>query len=496
MPEGVFLRGGVVIDGTGAPPCPRDVLVEGDRIAAVLPRGAEAPSGTVEYDVTGLHVTPGFIDVHSHDDLEILREPQLLPKLSQGVTTVVVGNCGHGTAPVGVASPYRDGLGRAVMGPFEPEGDWRTFADYLDLVDAAQPSVNVAALAAHNAIRIAVCGFESRPATDVELAAMVGLANDACRDGALGLSTGLGYEPARAANSYEIVALAAAFADGDGLYVTHLRDEADRVLQAVDEALDIGRRSGCRVHVSHLKCAGEPNWGKMSAILQRLSNVGATADVYPYTAASTALRPSLDAVGEAPLIPENYVIATAVGLEEVEGKSLAELAEVWECTGLEAAHRILEATGDVATVVYFTMAENDVATAIASDLVVIGSDGLPVGGHPHPRMYGTFPRVLSRYVAGPPHLSFEAAVERMTARPAAIFGLERRGQVAPGHYADLVLVDRHNVVDRATYESPRVQAAGIEAVLVNGQWAFATDDRPVARAGRTLRRTQRNGSVR
>ncbi|WP_310961273.1 N-acyl-D-amino-acid deacylase family protein [Nocardioides terrisoli] len=486
MPEAHVLRGATVVDGTGSPGQRADVLVDGDRIAALLPPGSPVPDAATVHDVEGRHVVPGFIDVHSHDDLALLRDPWLVPKIAQGVTTVIVGNCGHGTAPLGVGNPMVEGVGAAVFGP-AVEVDWTDTAGYLKRVAEVRPAVNVAALAAHNALRIAICGLDHRPATRPELDLMVSAARAARDAGALGLSTGLGYEPARAADEDEIVELARVFASTDGLYVTHLRDESDGVEDALREALRIGERSGCAVHVSHLKCAGERNWGRMPDLLKILSRARATADVYPYTAASTALRPALGAVGEAPLIAENYVIATASGFEEIEGRSLADLAAEWGCSGLEAARRVLERTDDQVTVVYFTMAEADVAAALADEITVIGSDGLPVGGRPHPRLYGTFPRVLTRHVAGEPHLSFEAAVHRMTGRAADVFGLGDRGRLVPGGFADLVVLDRERLTDRATYEDPRQTAAGIEAVMVNGAWVHSRDLADLRRSGRVLR---------
>lgn len=490
MSDRLLLCGGTVVDGTGAPAQPGDVLLEGDRVAAVLPPGAYRDAAVAVYDATGLHVTPGFIDVHSHDDLAVVRDPWLLPKLSQGVTTVVIGNCGHGAAPVGVAHPAKDGVGPAVLGPMPSSAAWHSFDDYLCAVAAAAPAVNVAFLVAHNALRLAVCGEDSRAATPEEISSMADLVSQAREAGALGLSTGLGYEPANSADADEISALASRFGE-HGLYVTHLRDEADQVAEAIDEALEIGSRSGTRVHVSHVKCAGERNWGRMPALLEQIASAGATGDVYPYTAASTALRPALGAVGGAPLVPERYIIATAPGHEELEGRSLRDLADAWSCTGEEAASRILALTDDNATVVYFTMTETDVAAAIGADHMMIGSDGLPVGGRPHPRMWGAFPRVLRHHVDHEPRLAFEAAVHRMTGLPALTFGLVDRGVVTPGAFADLVIVDRDAVADRATYESPLEPAAGVHGVLVNGAWALDAQGRGVDRAGRVLRRAAR-----
>jgi N-acyl-D-aspartate/D-glutamate deacylase len=493
MADTLVIRGGIVVDGTGSPGAPLDVLVDRDRVAALLPPGAAVPAGTEEYHAQGRHVLPGFIDVHAHDDLAVLHDPWLTPKLSQGVTTVIVGNCGLAVAPVGESDPGSQGMGAAVFGPTGGTVTWTAFADYLSAVQEAHPAVNVGSLAAHGAIRVAATGFAPRAATSDEIDRIVGYARAARAAGAFGLSTGLGYQPASTADTDEIVAVASVFGPNDGLYVSHVRDESDGLDDALTEALSIGERSGCHVHISHLKCAGQRNWGRMGSVVTRLAAAGATADVYPYTAASTALRPALHAVGAAPLVGENYIIASAPGLTTAEGRSLADLAAGWGCSAGQAADRVLAQTADRATVVYFTMDEADVVTALGADITVVGSDGIALAGKPHPRLYGTFPRVLARYADTVGGLSFATAVHRMTGRPAEIFQVADRGRIAPGCYADLVIVNRAELADRATYRQPAIPATGIDAVLVNGAWAVAGDGRDIRRAGRVLRHHRNEG---
>jgi N-acyl-D-aspartate/D-glutamate deacylase len=467
------LRGGTVIDGTGAPARPADVLIEGDRIAAVLEPGA--PAEATSMDVAGKLVCPGFIDVHTHDDLAVVRDPGLLAKLRQGVTTVIVGNCGLAAAPIGVGHPWHDGVGAAIMGPEPERADWRTVAEYLEAVEAVEPSVNVALLAGHNALRLAAVGTGEVELTAAELSRLLDEAAGAMEAGALGVSTGLIYPPGRAATTGELVELARAVAAEGGMYVTHLRDESDRLDEAVEEALEVGAAADCPVHISHLKAAGRGNWGRLERIVSRLREAGATTDVYPYTAAATALMPALRAAGAGPPVASDYMISAAPGATELEGLRLDELARRWELEPLEAAARIDALTGGRTSVVYFVISEEDLERALAFERTMIGSDGLPVrDGRPHPRLYGSFPRVLTRYVRDRGVLGLEEAVRRMTGLPAAVFGLGGRGVVHAGCAADLVVLDLGRLDDRATYQEPAVHPRGIENVIVNGTVAWDT----------------------
>jgi N-acyl-D-aspartate/D-glutamate deacylase len=485
----VLLHGGTLVDGTGAPARAADVLIEGDTIAAVLDPGAAAPQGARRVDAGGRLVCPGFIDVHTHDDLAIVREPGLPAKLRQGVTTVIVGNCGFAAAPSGRAHAWRDGVGAAVMGPEPEDAGWTSVGGYLEAVAAAGPAVNVALLAGHNALRLAAAGTDETELDEPALARMVDAAAAAMDAGALGVSTGLIYPPGHAASEAELIELARVAAAAGGLYVTHLRDESDGLDDAVEEALSIGAAAGCPVHVSHLKAAGRANWGRLERTVRRLREAGATTDVYPYTAASTALMPALRAAGVGPPVASDYIISAAPGAEELEGLTLEEIARRWETEPLAAADRIDALTGGRASVVYFVMCEEDVERALAYERTVIGSDGLPVrDGRPHPRLYGSFPRVLTRYVRERGVLALEEAVRRMTGLAASVFGLSGRGLVRPGLAADLVVVDPERLDDRASYEQPAVHPDGIDLVMVNGAVALDARGGSTARAGRVLRR--------
>jgi N-acyl-D-amino-acid deacylase len=489
LPVRYLIRGGDVVDGTGSPRRRSDVVVDGDRIASL----GEAPAGDTlpEIDAEGLVVCPGFVDVHAHDDLALLRTPELLPKLTQGVTTTIVGNCGIGVVPPSdpLSRQLRgeDSGFSAVLGTIE-EVRWSSIEGYLDLVAGARPALNVGFLIPHGALRLWAAGSEERPCSRDELQAMVEALRAAMDLGAAGISTGLIYPPARAAETAELVTLAEAVADAGGLYVTHLRNEADELSEAIDEALHVARSAGIGLHVSHLKVAGRSNWGAMPRIVERLSDAGdVTVDAYPYTAASTTLVEALGAAGSrSPVRPDEVLISSAPGASEAEGRTLQDLMDEWGVSDEEAVRRFEERCPSGVTVVYFVMTGSDVGAALGFDRCMVGSDGLHTGSRPHPRLWGTFPRVLHRCVASSGAFSLEEAIRRMSGLPASRFGLRDRGVVRPGAYADLVILDPVRVEDRATYVEPQRAAAGIEAVIVNGRAVLLEGVPTGERAGRPL----------
>jgi N-acyl-D-amino-acid deacylase len=488
-----LLRGGSVVDGSGVSPFLGDVVVRGDRIAEVTPHGAR-PTGPfdLEIDASGLLVCPGFIDVHTHDDLAVLRDGTLAYKVSQGVTTVVLGNCGFGAAPLVPASRAdvegRAGISAAVLGTVE-KADWRTFGEYLQRVEAAQPAPNVAILAAHNAIRIAVCGPAPRPATRRETDQMLDLLEGILAEGAIGLSTGLIYPPGSAAETVELVALAQVVREAGARYVTHMRDEADRLEQAVQEVLTIRDKAGVTVHISHLKAAGRANWGKLSPVLDSLAPYpDVTTDVYPYVAASTSLTQALTAGGEAtPTRPEDVLLAYVPNQPDLEGRTLAAVSQSMGRDAHELAGELISRPGG-ASVVYFVMDEKDLVDALRFERTMIGSDGLPtLQGKPHPRLFGAFPRFLRRYSLDQDILPVEEAVRRMTSLPCDTFGLRGRGRIRSGEYADLVVIDPRTLEDHATYEDPQRISSGIEWVMVNGAVVWRAGRALTERPGRILR---------
>ena len=490
----LVIRGGTVYDGTGAPGTRADVAVTGDRIAAV---GAVAGRGAAELDAAGLAVSPGFIDVHTHDDFAVLLDPEMPFKVMQGVTSDVVGNCGSGVVP------YRSALarfGRLSPGATPPE--WAGFAGYLARVAEAGPSLNVAVLIGHGSLRAGAMGLEPRKPGADEMRQMRGWVREGVEAGAVGLSTGLIYEPGRYAATEEIVELARAMGGDGGLYATHMRNEAAGLLDAVTEAIRIGEEGGVAVQISHHKASGRENWGRVRDSLglieaARGRGLDVTADQYPYAAGSTSFHAvvqngafrSDSPGGLGTLGPEQVLIASAPKHPEYEGLTLAALVERWAAPVDEAAARLLREEGEACFVVVFSMDEADVRTVMAHPTTMIGSDGVPAAGSkPHPRLYGCFPRVLGHYVREARVLDLPTALHRMTGMPAAKFRLTDRGVLRPGAFADLVVFDPAGIRDTATYDDPRRFPEGIRAVYVNGT-AVARDGRHTgARPGRPLRR--------
>ncbi len=478
-PSGCLLfRGGRLIDGTGARARLADVLVEDDRIAAV----GEISGGTGArvIDIEGLVIAPGFIDVHTHDDRLLLAEPAMAPKVSQGVTTVIVGNCGlslAGLVTAGRAPPPLDLLDPA-GGGFRFE----RFAEYVDALAARPAATNVAMLAGHSTLRVAAMGGQTdRPASPEHRARMIAALDEAMDAGALGLSTGTFYPPAAAADTGELVELSSRVADRGGLYVTHMRDEGDRIDAAIAETLHIGRACAMPVVVSHHKVAGTRNHGRTEQTLATLAAAMACQpvglDCYPYSASSTML--DAGRVG----LASRVRIAWSAPHPEVAGRDLDAVAEAWGVDVQEAVRRLQPAGA-----IYFMMSEADVRRVLSFPHTMIGSDGLPHDASPHPRLWGTFPRVLGHYARDVGLFALEEAVRKMTGLPAERFGLQGRGRLDVGAWADLTVFDPGSIIDRATWDRPTEPAAGIRMVVVNGRPVWRDGAPTGERPGRFIRR--------
>ena len=432
------LRNASVIDGTGAPARVADIAIADDRITAV---GALTDvTGASEVDVAGRVAAPGFIDVHTHDDRAVLSDPNMACKVSQGVTTVVTGNCGISLAPFETDTappPPSDLIGD------RPEHYFARFADYLDALDREPPAVNVVAQVGHSTLRMGIMDGLDRAATTGEIAGMRARLEDSLEAGAVGMSTGLFYPPANAAPTDEVVELAAALAPAGAMHSTHMRDEAEHVLESLDETFEIGRRARVPVVISHHKCAGAPNHGRTLESLPKIEAARQAQpialDVYPYVAGSTVLNPHrmMDA--------SRVIVTWSKAHPEATGRDLSEIAASWGCSEAAAAERLQPAGA-----IYFIMDEADVRRVLSSPFAMIGSDGLPHDSHPHPRLWGTFPRVLGHYARDLGLFPLEEAVRRMSGLSAAQFGLTDRGILRPGAYADLVVFDSHAVADRST----------------------------------------------
>jgi len=475
----LLIRNGTIVDGTRAPRYAADVAVSGDRIAGI--GDLAGARGAVEIDAEGKIVAPGFIDAHTHDDRLMLSAPEMAPKVSQGVTTVVAGNCGISLAPMPSGAP------RPVTPPLDlldEQGEWfrfGSFAAYVAALRAAPAATNAALLVGHTTLRVATMDDVERPARSEEVRRMREMVREALDAGAIGVSTGLYYEPACAAFSEEVIEICRPLAEVGGLYCTHMRDEGDRVLESLEETFRVGREVGVPVVVSHHKVVGLPNHGRSRETLpviagqMRAQAIG--LDCYPYCASSTILSASRVAVAS------NVLVTWSKPHPEYAGMPLAEIVRAMGVPQDEAIERLRPAGA-----IYFSMDEADVQRILAFDRTMVGSDGLPHDAAPHPRLWGTFPRVLGRYSRELGLFPLETAVHKMTGLTAQTFGLPERGVVKEGAFADLTLFDPGTVGEAATFARPIAPARGIEAVIVNGSVVWREGKPTGARPGRVVSR--------
>ena len=523
-----ILTGGRIYDGSGREPYVGDVLISGEQILEVA---YSIDAGDAErVDVTGRDVLPGFIDVHSHDDAALFRPGALEPKLRQGVTTTVIGNCGHGCAPSSSDSSLED-YSTPVLGPF-PTHRWPTFADYLADVASAPRRLNALALVPHAPIRSAVVGMTRRAAGSDERDQIQGLVRDALDAGAAGVSFGLMYSPGNAADAAELEAIGTAVASRGGVVAAHVRNEADDLLASLEEVATIARSTGVALHVSHLKVTGPRNVGRMPEVIDRLDSyrsegIDVTADVYPYDAGSTTvatLFPSwstdrgitsllaalADPAAQSRLLDElrqpwtgspleNYFAslgpdAILLGgfrnpdLLPYDGKSIATIAAHRGQEPAECLADLVLAERGALTVVLFQTDLEGMQAALSWPWTLIGSDGLPSeSGYVHPRLYGTFARLLTAFAGDGRPISRAEAVKRATGDSAHRFGIRDHGVIRPGAVADLQVLDPREYADRSSFEDPRRSPSGLDEVYVRGQRALT--EAGGAPSGRLLPRT-------
>ena len=472
-----LIRQALIIDGSNTPGYVADVGLRDGRIETI--GDLSAATAEHEIDANGRVLAPGFIDVHTHDDTVVIRQPQMLPKLSQGVTTVIVGNCGISASPVTLRGDPPDpmnllGSASAFVYP--------RFSDYRAAVEEAHPAVNVAALIGHTALRSNHMDDLHRTASADEIAAMRMQLQESLEAGALGLSTGLAYASAFNAETDEVLQLSEELTAFGAVYTTHLRSEFEPVLEAMDEALLIGRHAKAPVIISHLKCAGAGNWGRSPQLLASLELAAKThpvgCDCYPYAASSSTL--DLKQVTDAFRI----TITWSTPHPEVGGRDLQDIAAEWDVALIDAARRLQPAGA-----VYYGMDEEDVRRILAHPLSMVGSDGLPEDPFPHPRLWGAFPRVLGHFSRDVGLFPLHTAVHKMTGLSAARFGLAERGEIREGHWADLVLFDPLRVRDVADFKAPQRAAEGIDGVWVNGVLSYSDGQANGQRPGRFLARS-------
>jgi len=520
----VLIRNGRVVDGTGNPWTMADVGVKQGRIARVGMLAGESADRII--DGSGLIVSPGFIDIHSHSDFTLLVNPRAESKVRQGVTTEVVGNCGSSAAPV--EKRFREYLEKWVtplLGGAKLNYDWTTMGDYLERLDHEKISLNVASYVGHGTVRIVAMGFDDRDPTRSELKEMERLVEEAMLGGAFGLSSGLVYSPGCYAKTGELISLAKVAVKFGGIYASHIRDEGDALIESVNEAIEIGERASIPVQISHHKATLPRNFGKVKETLKNIEEargrgVDVTFDQYPYVAGSSGLTyllphwsleggieklldrlrsPALrmkirrDMKGKGPGW-EDVLLAYCQRSKDLEGKTIAQAAESRRADPYDLVFDLLLADEAAVTIVLFTMSEEDVEAVMRSPFMMVGSDGRAVApyaplssGKPHPRYYGTFVRLLGRYVRERKVLTLESAIRKMTSFTASRLGLFDRGLVKEGMWADLALFDSESVLDRATFAEPHQYASGVEYVIVNGEVVVERGNHTGARSGRVLR---------
>lgn len=477
----VLITGGTIMDGSGGPGIKADLAIQGGEIIALGNLTGPSSPDTVAIetvDASGLVVAPGFIDVHTHDDRLLLECPYMTPKVSQGVTTVVAGNCGVSLAPY--SAPHDPPPPMNLLGA----KDWFRFeraSDYTDALSANPAATNAVLLCGHSSLRASVMDDLGRAATPVEIDKMIAMLDEAMDAGFIGLSTGLAYPTASAAPTEEIIELARVVAARGGLHTSHMRDEEDRVHEAINETIQIGQTAGCASVISHFKVSGQQNHGRSMETLAMVhdaqQHMTLDLDVYPYTASSTVLLKSF--INKS----ERVLITWCTPHPEMAGRDLHDIAAGWSASIDETIDRL-----NPAGAIYFQMHEDDLKHIMANPGTMIGSDGLPHDEKPHPRLWGTFPRVLGRYVRELGVLSLEQAIHRMTGVPARVFGLKNRGTLRPGAAADVVVFNPDTVIDTATFDAPIQAATGIERVMSNGQWIWQNGNTTGKTPGRQLRR--------
>ncbi len=526
----LLIRNGMVYDGSGAEPVRADVAVSGGKIEAVGNLAASQARETI--DASGRAVSPGFLDMHSHSDFTLMANAKAESKIRQGVTTEIVGNCGSSPAPLDPATEHLFKAYRS--GAAGMDWQWRRLGEYLERLEKNTISVNVAQLHGHGTTRIAAMGFANRPPTAEEMAHMKRLVAEGMDDGAIGFSTGLIYTPGTYSKTEELIELAQVAAAAERIYASHIRGESATLIDAVAEAIRIGREAGIPVQISHHKAVGPRHWGKVHQTLRmveeaRAEGIDVTCDQYPYTASSTTLMATLPTwtleggvpemvkrlrdretrarirrqmLGEEPADglmreyePDKVFVARCVGEPGLEGKHLAQIAqEQGYAESVDCLLDMLERNQGAIAGIFHGISEEDVHTVMRHPSVMIGSDGSalapygPLGqGKPHPRSYGTFPRVLGRYVRELGVISLQDAVRKMTSAIADKLKLRDRGWLKPGYAADIVVFDPATVADRATYEEPAQYPVGIDHVIVNGVVTIRHGEHAGATAGRVLR---------
>lgn len=533
----VLITNGQIIDGTGNPYFKADIGIHSGKITCIL-RSLNPSKAKKVIDAGEMIVCPGFIDVHTHDDLYVICKPAADEKIVQGITTVVTGNCGFSPAPLlknagKILQSYSGILGGAeILHKFR---DAVTFGDYLGIIKECNPGINVASLIGNISIRISAMGHDMREPTETELEMMRKLVSKAMAEGAMGLSSGLIYAPGSYAQTEELIELCKVVKQYDGIYTSHIRGESNTLISSLLEAIEIGEKADIPVQISHFKVSGEMNWGKSTQAIQliedaRARGVEITADQYPYSAGSTgmfALLPPDTLAGGMEELARNLkdpdfreklkhritsaeghisqgmmheaqfqkiIVSTSQLHPEYEGKSLADIAQRTNQHPIDLVFDLVAEEKRGITMIIFSMGNDDIDRIMQSSFVMMGSDGLPsFGTKIHPRMTGTAPRILGKYVREKGILSLENAIRRMTSLPAQTFRFKSKGLLMEGFDADVVIFNPSTVTDRSTYDDPYLPPVGIDYVIVNGEIAVKNNKVLGAKSGKVLKHCSRKG---
>lgn len=532
----IIIQDGFIVDGSGAPWYRADVAVQYGVIVKLGNLKEEKAKQVIHAD--GFIVAPGFIDIHTHDDLHVLENRYMDAKIRQGVTTSVIGNCGFGLYPVLPETKklfYEYATG--IFG--EPENKDLGFAEldhFFTALEHGGTTINVSSLVAHGVLRVAVMGFENRKPTQTELEKMKDLLRQACRSGAVGMSLGLTYPPGSYADTEELIELSKVVAEEGGIVSSHMRNEANYLLESIDEMLMIGKNANVPIEISHLKACGTSNFGKAKDALRKISKakndgVDVTFDQYPYPSGSTTatrflppwaleggiekmlqrirdkeirkqiVRDIKEGIPNSPWEPswklcgwENIMICSVEKTEnkKFESRNVQEITDELEQDPVEFVLDLLNDEDARMIIVLFLQDMNDLEAIMVDDLQMFGSDGLPLKGKKaHPRLYGTYPRVLGTYVRDNSLLSLERAIMKMTYMPANRLGLLNRGLIRPGMAADITIFNKETIADLGTYENPAVNPAGIETVIVNGVVVLENGSLTGKLPGKALRKNQK-----
>ena len=525
----LIIKNATLVDGTGSPAIQSDLAIAGDKIVSLGKldgMGMAPPCPTI--DATGLVVAPGFIDIHSHSDFLCLIEPKSPSKVLDGVTTEICGNCGSSPFPLSEKTYQRKQEGYK---KYDLEIDWRDAKGFFKRLEVTPSSINRGFLVGHGSLRDFIIGYENRHPAKEELSRMEEELIKALEAGALGMSSGLIYPPGCFASIGELIELCKIVARKGGVYTTHMRDEGNGVLEAIGEALEVARQSGVSLEISHLKTAGQRNWPKLGSMIKLLEEalsegIRVSVDRYPYIAAATDLgvllprwvqEGGIDKVMERLTHPPtrekiaqevlegrrqqnnwDSIVISAVhspNRKELEGKGLGQLATLWGKSPVDVVLDLLVEEKCRAWILLFSMSEENLEKILPLPFVCVGSDsslrareGPLSEGKPHPRAYGTFSRILGRYVKEKGVLSMEGAVHKMTGLPARKLGLKERGLLKEGYFADITIFDPGKITDRATYQEPHNYSAGIEYVFVNGRLTVDKGQHTGALGGLVLKR--------